>query len=232
MPVGEVVDRLVDDRDIVLGHEASDLPARILAALLEFDAALDLVADIRRDRAQHLHVALLDIGARAVAEAAQAAVHPPVAAAQRHAEMRAHVELVDHRQARGVLVEAGIGDALGQLALDHQPAQAVVVGVVIARSERRPPACGDVGEDPVRGADLTRDEGNVHVEPRPQRLEHIANLLARAGMGHRGGVIMGDHGRKHQICKVAHGRGYSGGAPKGAVTSCPAKLPRVRAAKR
>ena len=102
--------------------------------------------------------------------------------------MRADIDRIGDREAGGGLIKAGVGDPFGQLALDHQPAQAVLVGIVIARVERGDPARGDMGEDAVRRADLTRHEGDIHVEPGAERLDHVADLLTGARrVGLRGG---------------------------------------------
>ena len=125
------------------------LPRRRLdlfaAAQLRALGGVQPVARDPRQDVEEAQVALVELRLRQAAQAAQRAVDRAVAAAHRHARVRADPRRGDERMAGGLRQHLGVGHELRRFARDHR----VAPRVVARQREARPhaPVGGDVAVD-------------------------------------------------------------------------------------
>ena len=174
-----VVDRPVDDSELLEIDDGVDLLGPLFAVRLLADTRVDLSRRDLGEGAQHCKVAAIEASVRAVAEAAEGAVNLPVRKAKRDAEMGADRQCLGHRHFRREGDAPHVRHQFGKAPLDDV--------VAIAVLERIGRADGDAATA-ISGSDRTKiassvgelgDEGDIHAEMDSNGLEYIAQTVQR-----------------------------------------------------
>jgi hypothetical protein len=98
----------------------------------------------------------------------------------RHAQVRADGNVVGLGQAHGLVEARGVGNQLRQSAIDHPLTVTDLHGQYVALADRRALVGVDVIKHPIMLAKL-RDEGHIHAQVHPQRVEDAHHRVGTRG---------------------------------------------------